>query len=431
MHSFTTAFVLACFAAPSVASPIIQLLNSPTPNLPYDPNTSEYCSWWWDNDGTASCPEVLDQNFISIDDFIRWNPSVTADCGNFKEGFSYCVEAFDEPSPTTTSRTTSVPTTNPTSTSTEPTSTAPPSNGIETPLPIQPGMVDNCDDFHFVERGETCTTITAAYGITLAQFTAWNPTVGSTCGGIWADAYVCVSILGHNPGSPTTTSTPPDPTAPPNGIETPLPIQPGMVDDCDAFHFVRQGETCSTITASYSITLAQFTRWNPTVGTSCGGIWANAYVCVSIVGHAPNPTTTTAPPPTTTGTGPSPTQPGIVGTCTAFYKAQAGDTCQTIAQQKYPYINLLSLFQRWNPAVGSNCNGLLTGYYYCVATELHQPMPGIISTCRRYYQVKAGDSCWSIQQQYGITAAQFSRWNPLVGSSCTSLWERYFVCIAV
>ncbi|KAJ0423305.1 hypothetical protein BJY00DRAFT_299839 [Aspergillus carlsbadensis] len=352
------------------------------------------------------------------------NPSLTAQCGNFKQGFSYCVEAFGEPTPTTTTRTASVPPTDPTSTSTEPTSTSPPSNGIETPLPIQPGMVDNCDAFHFVERGESCTTITAAHGITLAQFTAWNPTVGSSCGGIWADAYVCVSIIGHSPGS-TTTTTPPEPTTPPNGIETPLPIQPGMVNNCDAFHFVKEGETCATITARYSLTQAQFTRWNPTVGTTCGGIWANTYVCVSIIGHAPNPTTTT------TATGPSPTQSGIVNTCVSFYKAQAGDSCQTIAQQKYPYINSLTLFQRWNPAVGASCNGLWTGYYYCIATELHQPMPGIISTCRRYYQVKAGDSCWSIQQQYGITAAQFNRWNPLVGSNCGSLWERYFICIAV
>jgi spore germination protein YaaH len=86
---------------------------------------------------------------------------------------------------------------------------------------------------------------------------------------------------------------------------------------------------------------------------------------------------------------------------------------------------------RWNPAIGSTCSSLLTGYYYCVATELHQPMPGIINTCKRYYQVKTGDTCWTIQQKYGITAAQFNRWNPLVGSSCGSLWEGYFICVGV
>ncbi|KAL4982032.1 hypothetical protein BDW68DRAFT_171469 [Aspergillus falconensis] len=297
-------------------------------------------------------------------------------------------------------------------------------------------MIDDCDEFYYVEAGDSCAAIASEHGISQTQFRNWNPSVGIDCAGLWANVYVCVGVLGDTtePTTTTTSTTPPGPTTPPNGIETPIPIQPGMVDNCDAFHFVKQGETCAIITAMYSISLTQFTSWNPTVGRTCTGIWADAYVCVSIIGHTPSPsttTTTTAPPPTTTAPGPSPTQSGIVNTCKSFYRAQTGDTCATIAQQKYPYINSIPLFMRWNPAVGSNCNNLLPGYYYCVATELHQPMPGIIGTCRRYYQVKEGDSCWSIQQQYGITVAQFNRWNPMVGSSCASLWVRYFVCVAV
>ncbi|KAL2814993.1 hypothetical protein BJX63DRAFT_391096 [Aspergillus granulosus] len=188
-----------------------------------------------------------------------------------------------------------------------------------------------------------------------------------------------------------------------------------MVGNCDLFHLVKQGETCATISSAYRTSLAQFTTWNPTVGSTCGGIWADAYVCVSIINHSPEPTTTTTTsttqPPTTTAPGPSPTQSGIIKTCTSYYQAQAGDTCQMIIQEKYPYVNSLTLFVRWNPAVGSSCGNLLAGFYYCVATELHQPMPGIVNNCKRYYQVKAGDTCWSIQQQYGITAEQLDRWN--------------------
>lgn len=307
---------------------------------------------------------------------------------------------------------------------------------METPLPTRPGMVSNCDEFYYVEVGDTCPGITAKYGITTAQFIKWNPSVGADCTGLWASYYMCVSLIGQSPGTTTTTtSTPPDPTTPPNGIETPLPIQSGMVDNCDAFHLVQAGDTCDTIAAKYKITTTQFVAWNPAVGSTCSGMWANTYACVSIIGHNPSSTTTTttttAPPTTTSASGPSPTQSGLISTCETFYKAQQGDTCEIIAQQKFPYINSLPLFKRWNPAVGESCDNLRPGYYYCVATELHQPMPGIIGTCRRYYQVKDGDSCWSIQQQYRITAAQFSRWNPLVGSSCASLWVRYFVCIGV
>ncbi|KAL4863495.1 hypothetical protein BDV12DRAFT_202033 [Aspergillus spectabilis] len=154
MPSFTSYFLLASLVAGVVAGPIYQLKNSPTPNLPFDPDTTGYCSWWWDNDGSVSCEELSEMYFFELDDFLRWNPSVTAGCENLKVGFSYCVKAYDEPGQTTTS--TSGPTTTipPTSTSGEPTSTAPPSNGVETPLPIQPGMVGNCDAFHLVKEGD-------------------------------------------------------------------------------------------------------------------------------------------------------------------------------------------------------------------------------------------------------------------------------------
>jgi hypothetical protein len=174
-------------------------------------------------------------------------------------------------------------------------------------------MVDDCDEFYFVEIGDSCAAIALEHGISLSQLRDWNPSVGTDCSGLWANSYVCVSVVDHNPGTTTktTTTTPPAPTTPPNGIETPLPIQPCMVDNCDAFHFVQQGEACTIIAATHKISLTQFTTWNPTVGSTCNGIWANAYVCVNIIGHTPNAITTTTitivPPLTTTALGPSPT----------------------------------------------------------------------------------------------------------------------------
>ncbi|EKJ79585.1 hypothetical protein NXS19_002823 [Fusarium pseudograminearum] len=70
-------------------------------------------------------------------------------------------------------------------------------NGIETPLPIQPGMVDNCDRFHFVAKNTGCLQIANMYGITFEQFKEWNPTVGSDCRTLWADANVCVRTIGY------------------------------------------------------------------------------------------------------------------------------------------------------------------------------------------------------------------------------------------
>ncbi|RGP64500.1 hypothetical protein FLONG3_9559 [Fusarium longipes] len=70
-------------------------------------------------------------------------------------------------------------------------------NGITTPLPIQPGMVDDCDLFHLVQKDQACVTIADRYGITFEQFKEWNPTVGDTCLTLWADANVCVRTIGY------------------------------------------------------------------------------------------------------------------------------------------------------------------------------------------------------------------------------------------
>jgi hypothetical protein len=42
------------------------------PADPFDPNTTKYCSWWYDNDGSIPCSQVPDANFISMADFLRW-----------------------------------------------------------------------------------------------------------------------------------------------------------------------------------------------------------------------------------------------------------------------------------------------------------------------------------------------------------------------
>ena len=45
--------------------------------------------------------------------------------------------------------------------------------------PTQPGVPPNCDKFHLVAAGDQCDTIEAKYGITDAQFKAWNPSINS------------------------------------------------------------------------------------------------------------------------------------------------------------------------------------------------------------------------------------------------------------
>lgn len=44
-----------------------------TPRLPYDTNTSQYCSYWFDyTDSRVTCKQVPTDWGISMADFLRW-----------------------------------------------------------------------------------------------------------------------------------------------------------------------------------------------------------------------------------------------------------------------------------------------------------------------------------------------------------------------
>ncbi|KAM7198759.1 hypothetical protein V8F20_006074 [Naviculisporaceae sp. PSN 640] len=255
-----------------------------SPNLPFDPNTTSYCSWWVDLEGSITCSAFATENGITLDQFRRWNPSIPSNCGTLKSGFSYCVEAFSEPVPTTstTKKITTATTTNKPTTPAKPptTTTTKPTNGINTPLPTQTGMATNCNKFHLVPPGQTCATIATQYSISVAQFQQWNPAAKSDCTGLWANSYACVGII----GKPTTTTKPPATTTKKdNGISTPTPTQPGMVNNCKKFALVKSGDTCAVLATKYNITLDQFNKWNTGVGgKDCKSLWANVYVCIGV-----------------------------------------------------------------------------------------------------------------------------------------------------
>ncbi|RYP68506.1 hypothetical protein DL769_005503 [Monosporascus sp. CRB-8-3] len=137
-----------------------------------------------------------------------------------------------------------------------------PGNGVETPQPIQSGMVGNCNTFHF--------------------FTTWNPAVGKDCSGLWSDTYACAGLIGSTkPPSPTSTKTG-------NGISTPTPTQRSMVNNCDKFYF-NSGDTCASTVSKSGISVAQFVQWNPSVSKDCSGLWAKCTLASSSLGTRQHP----------------------------------------------------------------------------------------------------------------------------------------------
>ncbi|KAK8146894.1 hypothetical protein G3M48_002469 [Beauveria asiatica] len=240
------------------------------PGLPFHTGTTPYCSFWYDNDGSMTCEDVIIAFGLSMDQFGKWNPSVTSDCENFLKGHSYCMETKDEPIMSTT--TTSSPVSDATTTTiTTPTK---PDNGIETPSPMQPGMVSNCNKFYWVETGQHCDMIAAKEGISVSDFLTWNPKAGAKCSGLWAETYACVSVIGY---------TRPTRAVPDNGVQTPSPTQPGMVANCNKFRFVYEGDSCVDVAAKAGISVSDLVRWNPQVGSKCSGLWANTYACVGVM----------------------------------------------------------------------------------------------------------------------------------------------------
>lgn len=93
------------------------------PNLPYDLNTTSACTFWYDNYQGFSCEDIATAYEDTFAELALWNPSLTTDCGNWLDGFSYCVEArvanatTTESTSTATSTIISTPTALPTWTS--------------------------------------------------------------------------------------------------------------------------------------------------------------------------------------------------------------------------------------------------------------------------------------------------------------------------
>jgi hypothetical protein len=126
------------------------------------------------------------------------------------------------------------------------------------------------------------------------------------------------------------------------------------------------------------------------------------------------------------------TMDGVAWNCSGWHTVVSGDTCYSIEQE----FNITAAeFLGWNPAVSSDCNtNFWPDYSYCVRVGAPGPtMDGIAANCDAWVTVVSGeDTCYSIQQEYNITAAEFLEWNPAVSSDCaTNFWPDYSYCVGV
>ncbi|KAK7184907.1 LysM domain-containing protein [Paraphaeosphaeria sporulosa] len=319
------------------------------------PGATSSCSGWAQSSYGMTC-SIIERLFGMTEAQLKqWNPSISllGDGCNLIQGLYYCVQVdfvsisvspFPTPTPPPTSTLITLVTTTSSKTG----------NGIATPTPTQTGMISSCNKFYKVLSGDGCYNIATANGITLENFYAWNPAVGSICGSLWPDYYVCVGIIGS---SSSTKSVIPTTTSSGNGITTPTPVQYGITNSCTKFYFVKSDDNCYNIAQAEGVALNDFYSWNPAVGSSCGTLQPDYYVCIA------GPKTATPTPTPTKGSTPTPVQSGISKTCKKYYLVKSGDGCYNIAQAAGI---TLDNFYAWNPAVGNACGSLWPDYYVCI-----------------------------------------------------------------
>ncbi|KAL4904227.1 hypothetical protein BDW74DRAFT_155322 [Aspergillus multicolor] len=124
------------------------------------------------------CEIVALNQTVSLDLFLAMNPQIDSSCSNLLSGFSYCVQPTRDFNTTTTSPVIPAPTSTP------------------------PGTTTECYEWYIIQSGDYCAKVTDQFGITFAQFQAWNPAVADDCSNLLLDVAYCVN------GALTVASTP-------------------------------------------------------------------------------------------------------------------------------------------------------------------------------------------------------------------------------
>ncbi|KAI0398850.1 hypothetical protein F4802DRAFT_613319 [Xylaria palmicola] len=318
-----------------------------TETTPIADGTTSECDEYIEATSWDNCTTLLTGTDVTLAEFYALNPEVGADCSKFVGNYRYCLVGTPAPPSTTTS---AVP-----------------------PGPTQSGQPADCNAWYIAKEGDSCTVVEDLFGISSAQFHAWNPAVSDDCSsGFWADEAYCVGT--GSPISVTTTSTPTTTTTTTSSSSAPTPPAPtqdGQPSDCNKWFVAKADTSCADAEAAGGITAAQFFEWNPAVSSDCvNGFWADEAYCIGRASVSGGTTTTTTTKATTTTssptspTPPAPTQDGQPSNCNAWYVPVSGDDCGVV-ETKYQITD--AQFHAWNPAVSSDClSGFWVGEAYCV-----------------------------------------------------------------
>ncbi|KAH8168701.1 hypothetical protein LIA77_11965 [Sarocladium implicatum] len=376
---------------------------------------------------TTTCQGIADYNKVSLADVLKWNTGLNSDCSNLWLGTYACAGVIGGSTP-------------------PPSTTTSAGNGIATPTPTQPGMVNNCNKFHLVKDTTTCQGIADYNKVSLADVFKWNTGVNKDCTNLRLGSYACAGVIGGGGSNPPPSTT----TSAGNGIATPTPTQPGMVSNCNKFHLIKDTTTCQGIADYNKVSLSDVLKWNTGINKDCTNLWLGTYACAGVIGggSSPPPTTTTSRPGNGIAT-PTPTQPGMVSNCNKFHLVKDTTTCQGIAD--YNKVSLADIF-KWNTSLNSGCTNLQLGVYACAGvigggssppptTTSSRPgngiatptptQPGMVSNCNKFHLVKDTTTCQGMADYNRVSLSNIKKWNTGLNSACSNLWLGTYACVGV
>ncbi|KAK6523037.1 hypothetical protein TWF281_002459 [Arthrobotrys megalospora] len=251
---------------------------------PIGPGTTKDCRKWAFARTGDTCETILSRSRdveSTVADLFRWNPWIETDCSGLVEQTYLCIVGPAAPTPSTTTTTTTT------------------TKG--TPSPIASGTTKNCQKWAYVRTGDSCQTILSRNKntkSTVADLFRWNRSIKPGCTDLVEGNYICIVGPDVIRPPPTTTRTTTITTtttmrtttkrrtttvAPMDPDGTPSPVQPGQVEGCKKWAYVKDGQTCNDIIARFpGLTLVQLYTWNPAIGASCSTMWARTYVCVRV-----------------------------------------------------------------------------------------------------------------------------------------------------
>ncbi|CAM1509828.1 Fc.00g001630.m01.CDS01 [Cosmosporella sp. VM-42] len=405
---------------------------TPTPD-----KTNSYCGKYYKVAKGDDCSDLTAQSGITLKDLraiSTWNrlflnPEVWENCTNLLTDYNYCVQPVGQITtypgyggsktsrPFKPSNFTSVPYSDALSkySSTEPV------------IPIANGTRLDCYSYFWLPNvtenaAADCWALAMVHEVSPEDFILWNPSLAENdesmnalcgCGGSKTTTSITPSSTISTSNTTTTRSTTATPgnkyaypctlaasssycvelSAPTEGSESKEPVAPpspraeAEIANCTWWHAPQGRQTCKGMAIVWHFTVAEFFAMNPSVGEDCSKLVLGTYYCLSTYADG-FPAGIPDWKPSTTATG------SITATRTS----------------------------------GSESTKTATG------TGIPTPSPvqtGMVKTCKSFYKVVKGDSCYDIAKDHQVSLKNFYLWNPAVKTDCSGLQSNEYVCIGI